>query len=265
MLIQLHKKSYVALHRLIDGLTACFVGFWLGWLDRDTLEQMDQNFYDSETLYRDDEYNQSGFWNWEIRAIHTYFQDGSTILLSSAGGGREVFALNAYGYEVDAFECNPNFVESANQFLQKNQIPCTVQLTPRNTCLTSEKIYDGLIVGWGGYTLIQGRQNRIAFLQQLRSHVKSGAPILLSFLYCYKGARYYRLIQAIANLIRRVRWKSKAEIGDFILPENFVHYFSQEQITAELEAAGFELVFYSTDEYGHAVGVACEDSQLSQF
>lgn len=256
MMIKIHKQSYRYFYQLIDLLTACFVGFWLGVLDRNSMYQIDQQFYDSEAIYRDEEYNQSGFWEWEFKAIQTHFKACKTILLAGAGGGREIFALHALGYEVDAFECNPNFVKFANEFLQKHQINCTIQIAARDTCPIYEKIYDGLIVGWTAYSLIQGRQTRIDFLKQMRDRVKSGSPILLSFLYAYKSAKYYKMISTIANLIRAIRWQSKTEIGDFILPENFVHYFSKEQISSELKEAGFRLEFYSELDYGHAVGIA---------
>lgn len=264
MLIKLHKKSYIFFQQFIDFLTACFVGVWVGLLDRDTLHQIDQQFYDSEKIYRDEEYNQSGLWDWEFKVVQTYFQACKTILLAGAGGGREILSLNALGYEVDAFECNPGFVKFANELLSRKGVNCIVQFAPRDTCPNYEKIYDGLIVGWGAYTLIQGRENRIDFLKQMRSHVKNEAPILISFLYCYKSPKYYSIISAIANFIRRLSFKPRAEVGDFILPENFVHYFSKEQIASELAEAEFRMEFYSTNGYGHAIGIAKEESVANQ-
>jgi hypothetical protein len=41
-----------------------------------------------------------------------------------------------------------------------------------------------------------------------------------------------------------------------VLDPHFQHYFTKPEIEAELRAAGFDLVEYSTDGYAHAVGRA---------
>ncbi|NJO96415.1 MAG: hypothetical protein HC764_10650 [Pleurocapsa sp. CRU_1_2] len=45
------------------------------------------------------------------------------------------------------------------------------------------------------------------------------------------------------------------EPGDTLVPD-YVHYFTKDEIEREFKEAGFELIMYSNDEYGHAVGLA---------
>ena len=65
-----------------------------------------------------------------------------------------------------------------------------------------------------------------------------------------------RWIFKIASVLRRVRRSNEpVEIGD-TLDGTFDHYFTEEEIKAELEAAGFEMIHYAADPFGHAVGRA---------
>ena len=170
-------------------------------------------------------------------------------------GGREVMALRRLGYEVDGFECNSELVRFANALLEQEGLTRSVQLAPPDTCLSGQVTYDGLIIGWGAYMLIQGRDSRIALLRKMRSRVDDGAPLLLSFFVRSPGARQFFVSNAIGNSLRRLLGRENIELGDALEPE-YVHYFTQEEIAGELREGGFVLEYYSEDPYGYAVGIA---------
>jgi hypothetical protein len=247
-------KSILA--ALVLNFSAICNGIRLGLHNRMELHQIDQSFYDRESQYQAADYNSQGLWAWEQAAIAQHFSACRTLWLAGCGGRREVLALHQLGYQVDAFECHPQFVAFANQFLPQFGYPGQVQLAPRDACPASDLRYDGLVVGWGVYMLIQGRQTRIQFLQQLRSRVNVGAPILLSFFHRYHSDAYFNRIAKTGNLLRCLRRSALIEAGDILLPWNFVHYFTPAEIQTELAAAGFDLVFYDHQEYGHAVALA---------
>jgi hypothetical protein len=177
------------------------------------------------------------------------------MLVAGAGGGREVLALCQMGHEVDGFECHPELAAFANGLMQAENLSAKIDLVPRDECLDNNFVYDGLIVGWGAYMLIQGSQKRIAFLQKLRNKVSPGSPVLVSFFHRTEGAHRFKVSAAVGNGLRWVLRRSRIEVGDSLAP-NYVHFFTQEELHAELRKAGFELVFYDTKEYGHAVAVA---------
>jgi hypothetical protein len=56
---------------------------------------------------------------------------------------------------------------------------------------------------------------------------------------------------------RRLTLRERVEEGDFLEP-NFVHYFTQAELRAELEEAGFKLEAFEARPYGHAVARAAE-------
>ena len=244
------------LRKLFILLDACLVGFWLGVLKRETLYGLDEGYYSAQAMYCDEAYNCQGLWPWERAVIDRYFQSRQRLLVTSVGGGREVLALRRLGYTVDGFECHPRFVACANRLLQKAGYAPDVELAPRDQCPPGAKIYDGLIVGWGAYMLIQGRGRRIAFLKKLRLRVKAGAPVLLSFFHRTGTSRRFKVIVGVGNALRSMLGRDRLCLGDDLRP-NYVHHCSREEIMAELQQSGFELVFYATESYGHAVGIAC--------
>ncbi len=260
-------RLYRASHRLLDGsrtvlltlhtgLKACVTGFWLGVLERDALHAVADAFYSENWRYVDASYNLSGLMAWERAAIDRYFSDRTRLLLVGAGGGREVLALSKLGHEVHAFECNRDLVRTAHVLLAEHGIPASVGYAAPDTCPDVGTTFDGLIVGWGAFMLIQGRERRIELLRSMRAQTSPGAPILLSFFHRSEAERRFALTAAVANGIRRLRGRSsRVAVGDDLAPE-YVHFFTREEVTAELEEAGFSLVFYGAEPYGHAVGVA---------
>lgn len=245
-------KALAACHSLLRGL---FSGIWLGLLRRETLLEINRKYYSSSNKYRDPNYNKSGLLPWESVMIAAHFQNCRRLLLVGAGGGREMVALTRLGYEVHGFECNSELVRAANALLASEGLTASVQVAPPDTCPTFQGTYDGLIVGWGAYMLIQGRDNRIALLRKMRAQVRAEAPLLVSFFFRSPDARRFFVTKAIGNALRRLRQREKIELGDALEPE-YVHYFTQNEISGELREAGFALQHYGEVPYGHAVGIA---------
>ena len=252
-LARLYFAAYRTLASLVAGLSACFNGFWLGLLPRRVRYSIDAAYYDGHRYYRTDAYNRSGLWPWEQRVIETHFVGCRSLLVAAVGGGREVLALRRLGLDVHGFECHPGLVRFANELLKADGRASEIRLAARDRCPDFGRTYDGIVVGWGAYMLIRGRERRIEFLRQLRKHAEPGAPLLLSFFHRAGGARHYRIAAAIGNALALILRGERVEVGDSLAP-NFVHYFTREELDGELRAGGFEPVIYATEEYGHAVG-----------
>ena len=237
-------------------LKAIFKGFWLGILSRRELQIIDRIYYEQTENYCDETYNKSGFLGWERRAFLRFFQSCQTILVTAIGGGREVIALNRLGFDVDGFECNRQLFEFAEKLFEQEQVEGEFHLVPPDAVWHFGKIYDGAIIGWGAYMLIQGRERRIDFLKKMRVQMSEGAPLLVSFYAHFYDEIYFKRIYRTANFFRTLLFREKVELGDELRPLSFVHWFSEAEINAEFAQAGFTLVYYSTQEYGHAVGFA---------
>ena len=242
--------------RLLKALQAIHQGFWLGLLDREALHRLAEIQYLAWEQYQSQDYNLSGLWWWEEAALDRYFSECRSVLLGAAGGGREIVGLSRRGIQVDAFEPCPGLVESCQEFLTSEGIAARAILSPPDRVPDQFGTYDGLIMGWGGYMHIAGRQTRIQFLKQFRRHVRAGGPILLSFFTRGGESQQLSWIFKIAQFIRPLFRNDEAvELGDTLFG-TFDHYFTQEEIKRELEASGFQLEYYSEKPYGHAVGRA---------
>jgi hypothetical protein len=248
--------------RLIGLIQSLFTGFWLGILSRSDLDSVDDAYYvgvggkqKGPIDYANTEYNKRGLFEWERRAVEEYFPAGGSIALMAAGGGREVLALRRMSYRVEAWECQPELVAAANDLLVGEGFEPSVTYAPRNTVPAGTTKYDGLIIGWSTYTLVPGRNRRIALLRELRSRVEEGSPILLSFFTRRSGETQLRITAAVGNLGRRLLRRERLDLGDSLEP-NFVHRFLEEELASELAAAGFELKSFAVAPYGHAVAQA---------
>jgi len=254
-------RAYDVSRRWFEGsITAArgvFVGAWLGLLDRTAVHALDELYYRRARMYHDDHFNLSGFFSWEAQAFERHFGGCRSVLVTSAGGGREVVALRRRALSVAAFECNPELVQRANELLSREGLDARIARAARDECPADVPTCEGAIIGWSSYTLMQHSSTRIRFLKQLRTHVPHGAPVLVSVFSRGEAIRYLRIVVRTANALRVIRGRQKAELGDDLGP-NFVHRFSEAELAAELEAGGFRLAEFSRVGAPHAVAHAVE-------
>lgn len=236
-------------------------GFWLGILDRKDFHDLDYYYFSKmQKGYHVSEWNLQGLLDWEKRVIELWFQECRSIMLTGAGAGREVIALEKMGYHVDGFECNPDLVKSGNKILEQIGAHAKLQLMVRDKYPEVLKQYDGVIVGWGMYMLIRGRNTRIRFLKGLHAKIRDNGPLLVSF-FPRQDRKYYRIIARLANLLKGVLRREPIETGDDLVECFYAHHFTKEEISSEFREAGFQLVHYGIresysflPEYGYAVG-----------
>lgn len=262
-LIRLYGQALHRQEQVARGLSALVQGFWLGVLSREALARFDERYYlgRKETLvggdvtYADDEWNVSGLAPWEAELVNSWFGSARRIVVTGAGGGREVLALLELGFDVVGYEPHPALVDAGSSLLESRGHPGRLRSAQRDRFPSDSEPCEALLVGWGSYMLIPGAARRIAFLRDARAGLPAGAPIVLSFFTRRPGGRLTVASAALANVLRRVRGAERAEPGDGLVP-NFTHWFTREEIERELTEAGFELVHFSEQPYGHAVGRA---------
>jgi 2-polyprenyl-3-methyl-5-hydroxy-6-metoxy-1,4-benzoquinol methylase len=259
-LFRLTTKFKLYLH---SGIEIIYEGFWLGIMDNSNLAKTTQMHYSSAQIYQNDKHNLSGFLDWEKKVMDSYFKDCKNVLVGAAGGGREIIALSNCGIKVDAFECNPRLIDECRLLLDKVGIKARVVLAAPDNVPEEFGVYDGLIVGWGGYMHIIGSDTRTRFLKQCWEHIKPGGPILASFFIIHENSLQDDCVIRMAKLIRALRMSKEAlESGDSLNHAGFCHKFSEEEIQNEFEKAGFDLKYYSEDSYPHAVGIALKEEVL---
>lgn len=250
-LVAVYARTSQWLWLLQEHGRGAFDGVWMAALADDTLARIDERF-SLAVDYTDDTYNRSGLSSWEQRALDTHFAGTRTIIVTSAGGGREVLALHRQGWEVQGFEPHAELARLGSRLTEVEGCGSLVHPSPRDRWPSSRGA-DAAIVGWGAYMLIAGREQRVRYLRDAAASLPVDAPILLSFFVRPPGAPRWTTTARVAALLRRGRHRLPVEVGDALEP-NRVHFFTRDEVEAELEAGGFRMVDYGDDQYGWAVG-----------
>ncbi len=250
--------------RAAATLTAVTDGVALGLLDRAALAEVDRLFYDrtreplpdgGEADYADDAWNGQGLFAWEERVADAHLPAGARVLVTGAGGGREVLGLRRRGLDAVGYEPHPGLRAAGARLLAAEGHPGTLRAVARDAFPDDPGPYDAVVVGWGSYMLVPGRARRTAFLRRARAVVPDGAPLLLSFWPRSQVPARPRVTHAVAGALRRARGAEPVELGDLLAP-NFVHAFTRPEVEAELSASGWALLDYRERPVGHAVGRA---------
>jgi hypothetical protein len=250
-------RTVLRSHRLVEGglraARGVFEGFWLGVLDDRRLAALDVAYYDRESMYQDEAYNRRGLFGWEQHAVDTYFPAGGRVTVVGAGGGREVLALLAQGFDAVGFEPHPALADFGARLTSVDGHGERVLTCPRNGWPQAAPPADAVVIGWGAYMLIPGRARRIAYLRAAADRLPEGGRVLLSFFPRRGTAVRFRVSARVGSAIRQLRRRPPVEVGDALVP-NYVHFFTKEQATAELAEAGFRALDMAIEDYGWAVG-----------
>ncbi len=234
------EKVYVAVRKTVSFIQAVQTGFWLGVMGEKSLDYSDELVYNQTKKYRDDQYNLSGLYEWEKQMIGKHFAGCRNIMVIAAGGGREVVALSKMGYEVDGFECNAALADYGDELLKRQGIRGSVRFLERNTVPEEIKQYDGIIIGWGAYSFIDGSGKRMKFLKDLYPFMHKNSSLLLSVLYEKQKNKTDRIIKNVSNFFRFFSGREKTESGDRLVPD-YMHYFTEEELRNELTLCNYKV------------------------
>jgi hypothetical protein len=227
-------------------------GLLLGALSPDTVDRLDELYFEGQEMYADDSHNRRGLFRWEEDAVEKFFPDGGKVVVTSAGAGREVLTLRAAGYDAVGYECNENLLQTGHALLEESGEPPSLFPVARDEFPEVDDRFDAGIVGWGGYMHIQGTAARVAFLRNFRGALVDGAPLLVSFAVRSGDGPYHRTVARVGTRLRRMRGLPGVELGDGLMP-HYAHWFTRAEFGREAEQAGFELAAWSAEDYGHAV------------
>jgi 2-polyprenyl-3-methyl-5-hydroxy-6-metoxy-1,4-benzoquinol methylase len=222
----------------------------LGRLDAAGLERRTLLYYSRESPFDEAAYLARGLQQWEIEAILNHFPPAGRILVAAAGGGRETLALAAMGYEATAFDPSDHLLDKFRALAAEDGR--IVKAAPSEVPAFGER-FDGVVIGWGGYTHVPESARRAAFLRALARQMKPGAPLLLSFYLRRADGWRSRTATLAANAMRRaLRLTSTVETGDS-MTDKFEHRFTEQEVARELTAAGLRLLAFNPRPFPHAV------------
>lgn len=235
--------------------TGLITGLALGAFNREDFHYLDELNAGRTGKWASESHNMRGLLDWEAKALKAWFPASGRLLLTAAGGGREALALEPMGYQLSASECNPALVSAANRHLEKHGLTTRIEQCNRDEAPATSGKFDGVIVGWGSYTLIGTRRTRLKLLSKLAGYLDPGKPILLSYFKNEGTAGFADKVQrSVASTMRRLRRQAALERGD-VMDWNYRYRFTDDEIRDELSTAGFQPAMVSDEGYPHAVGL----------
>jgi len=248
-----HRKTASWLIKVISYGLILTEAFWLTVLSRKALKAIDDFHYSRSGKYKDKDFNKSMLNDWEEKMVLTYFSECKTIMVLASGGGREVYALEKMGFNVEGYECNKTLVEVSVKIMQDEGIKAHIAWVPPNHCPDNKKKYDGIILGWGAYIHVKGRETRINLLKEISSHLSDDGPFMLSFWYANEYMEAYcEKISRINKKLCKILKKQAVEKGERLSPFSG-KYFTFDEVEQEMNEAGFNLIYKEARPYGHVV------------
>lgn len=250
---KIHTKTVNLIVKLLTYTQIISEGFWLTILSEKAVMGIDNYHYNSSTRYFNEDYNRSLLNEWEADMVNRFFVKCKKIMVLASGGGREVYALLKKDFEVDGFECNKNLVKFSHDFIKKEGLNSTIEYVSPNHCPNNNRIYDGIILGWGAYNHVKGKDNRINLLKEINSHMEIDSPLLLSYWFSNENSdSYCTKIAKVNNFFCKIFFTKPIEKGDRLTILSG-HFFTLQEVNEELSQAGFSVVYESGQHYGHTV------------
>ena len=215
------------------------------------------NIYARQNVWASKNWNLKGLFDWEKHFVANYLTTVKNVLLIGAGGGRELFALDKLSMKVDAYECNQKLVDCGNLLLKESKSNTRITLISPSSCPENNQKYCAAIIGFGAYSLIQGRKNRIDFLKKIHDKLNPTSPILVSFILNRRSqiTRTQKITFYTGKIFSRLSGDNLRDIepGDTLTDHIFT---SIDEIKQELKISGFKIDYIcKDDEFPHLIGI----------
>lgn len=242
-------------------------------MDRATFD-----YFARSTKYVDAADQRSGLYPFEERALARFFPPPPARLLAhGVGAGRELLALVAAGYELEAYEPAPRLAAAATQLVAASGVrpPVVGVLSLQQWAAQQEaqgfgQSYAAVFTGWGVWAHLVGQRDRLRVLEALRRACPEG-PVLLSF---FSGAALFDVAEKPAVRVplhprfeapplRFTRHTLRERLFGALALERgtgwgrgfFFHLTEEWELREEAASAGYEVAYYERDlsRYPHAV------------
>lgn len=213
---------------------------------------------------------EAGLFGWEEALLELPSTPRSgRVLLAGAGGGRELKALLARGYDVTAFEPNPVLFEGACRVASGHRTARVLRGTYADLVRAAEgrgalaelraqsieRPFDWVWFGWGSFAHVTDRAEQIAVLGAARA-LAPQAPLALSFLRrsAEDAGRPAVLRARVRTALRRAGGPSSMGPGlgyDFAV--GFVYRFTEDELHELAALAGYRIDSHDARVFPHAV------------
>jgi hypothetical protein len=215
------------------------------------------------------EYFLQGLWAWEAALLEDpRVPRSGRVLLTAAGGGRELHALLERGYEVFAFEPTAPLFESARSIgIAAGSKAEVVQASYQDLVAKADgKLgpLDGLgghfdlcVLGWGSLSCLTELRDALEMLRAVRM-LAPAVPVVASFMLRNKGTPDVKggarnLRRSLRRLFEAVGAPAVPDGLKFGTAHGFFYEYSLSEFTELCERAGYEVAVIGEFPHPHAL------------
>ena len=188
----------------------------------------------------------AGLEPWEERIYLNEMHAGDRVLVVGCGGGRELLALGARGYQVTGVDLVPALIERSRQHLARRGLTATLIASPVETAALPDT-YNVVVFSAFVYGYQPGAASRRAVLARLKAHMTPGARLVASYMEGGRASRFGLWLIRAAGWMARSDWLAEPE--DPFAPGPlrtrrpfYERRMSPEAVCRELAEAGFDLI-----------------------
>lgn len=239
------------------------------WLDPSERDTVTQHAYRAQSAYLPGGTTfDRGLFDWERSLLERpEIPRSGRVLLTAAGGGRELEGLAQRGYEVTAFEPNSVLRAGATQVAARHSArvldgvyaDLTDAVEGRGPLaeLRDRSPFDLVVLGWGSITHVLDESARDALLRAVRA-LAPGAPVITSFFLRPDGAprgRTERLRDALRSAFARLG-APNTEVPPGLAYESgggFVYAFTEAEVQSMAHRAGYAVAVLDASPFPHAL------------
>ncbi|HUF28539.1 MAG TPA: class I SAM-dependent methyltransferase [Gemmatimonadaceae bacterium] len=263
-------RAVLALDRAVEAaagrVAALRDELLLAWVAPERRDSITEALYAIQASYAPggNTYEQ-GLFDWEQAALeHAAFPRRGRVLVGGAGGGRELAALRARGFEVVGFDpCEPLVQRGRASLGAEGPLPFlrgsyddlvrAARGEPSSLApLLAHAPFDAVILGWGSFSYLGSRDEALALLRALRQ-LAPAAPVLASFLRPHEEEPS-AMRRRVRRLFARLGAPARALPGDAFTPwAGFHRVTALDEIPPLAAQAGYEVLVLRAGWYAHAL------------
>lgn len=209
-------------------------------------------WYERARRYKTDNWQQSGLLHFEEAAIARCFPTPpARVLVLGCGGGRELVALRARGYECAASDPSAALCEVARHCTGHD---AAIRIGGIEACAQhrADGPFDAVLVGWSAWGYVLQSTSRVQALRDLRSLCPNG-PVMLSWQLLKPPSLHDDPTSTAVDLrATDARWRRDLKISP---GRGITAQLSTRQVIAEGQEAGYQLQLDGTARtaYPHVV------------
>jgi len=203
--------------------------------------------------------SQPGFMEWEDEFYSRFLRPADQVLLVGCGAGRDLVPLLQRGFAAAGLDLGSEAIAACRRNLERRGLSAPLYVGSVRDAEV-EGSFDCVIFSWFCYGYLPGSGERVAGLRRLKSLLRPGGRVLLSYL--RNEPPLSRVPCGLARLLSRLSFSDwTPEHGDYIEMWrgrgepvlHFEHRFAPGELRREAEAAGLSLAF--EEERAHSCAV----------